>query len=211
MKKINFLVLLAALTAYSISHAAAVLIDFESDGTGPVANGFSSVAAPGVHFTDTLGADLQLTGPQVETDGVSLVVWGDDPSTLQIDFDFPQSSISMDFGNDDACCSAAGDLAHLSLWMDAVFVDEVTVVLNRDDLMNQTIQYSGSDFNRAVFAYTDPGLNPLNLIEVVDNIAIASGGLIADDPTPVPMMTNWGIALLVALFGLVGLRRRSFI
>lgn len=214
MKKNGFLVLLVAITSWNISHAAALLIDFETDTIGAVPNGFSSVTAPGAHFTDTLGADLQLQGPLPETDGVSLLVFGDDPSALQIDFDSPQASISLDFGNDDPAFSAAGDVAHLSLWMDAVFVDEVIVVLNRDDIMNQTIQYSGSNFNRAVFAYTDPGLNPINLIEVVDNIAIASGGLTPDDyaeAVPVPTMTAWGAALLVALFGLIGLRQRMFI
>jgi hypothetical protein len=209
MKKLNFLIVVAAITTWSVSHAAALLIDFGSDGTGAVPNGFSSVSAAGVYFTDTLGEDLYLDDFGGQSDGVGLAVNSDDPSTLQIDFDWPQNSISLDFGNDDPVYTAEGDLAHLSLWMGAAFVDEVTVVMNRDDLMNQTIQYSGSEFDRAVFAYTNPALTPIDLIEIVDNIAIASEG-VTPDLSPVPTMSSWGIALLIALFGLVGLRRRSF-
>ncbi|TGD74739.1 hypothetical protein E4634_05945 [Mangrovimicrobium sediminis] len=199
-------VLFAAISSQAM--AAQVTIDFESDAIGSIANGSSSVDAPDVTFTDTSGSDLFIDDYGVQSDGQALLVDDDDPSALQIDFASPTDFLSIDFGNDDACCSDAGDVALLTLTLGGSPVDQVSVVLNRDDLMNQTISYSGELFDRAVFVYADPGFNPIDLIEIVDNIIYEDAPAAAAGPAePVPALPLWGLAALASLIGWAGSRK----
>ena len=187
--------LLAGVMAFA-GVASADFIDFESDTAGLKPNGFSSVDSGAVTFTDSNGADLQVlsSGGSGETDGQSLVVFGDDAGFLIMDFTSLFNSISLDFGNDDPFFSSAGDTADLRLYNGGSQVGFVSVVMNRDDLMNQTIAYSGAAFDRAEFFYNVTGGG---LIEVVDNIQF--------DQAPIPepaTMTLLGL-------GLAGLAARS--
>lgn len=83
-----------AISLMMTTPAMAGFIDFESDTIGSVANGFTSNSASGVHFTDTSGSDLQVhTHQAIGTQ--NLLVFGDDPSKLQIDFDFNISALDL--------------------------------------------------------------------------------------------------------------------
>ena len=95
--------------------ANATIINFESDSAGSVANGFTSVDASGVHFSDTLGSGLSILTSSPETDGQSLVVFSDDASRLGIDFDSTYDFLSFDFGNDNPGFGDPDGQMHLDL------------------------------------------------------------------------------------------------
>ncbi|WP_292921405.1 PEP-CTERM sorting domain-containing protein [Nitrosomonas sp.] len=114
----------------------------------------------------------------------------------------PTNFIGMDFGNDEPSHTNPGDLALLQVYNDATLVGFSTVVLNRDDLMNQSISFNGASFDSAIFSYTDSFFNPFTgggvastgLIEIVDNISL------------VPEPETY--AMLLAGLGLIGFMAR---
>jgi len=160
---------LAGITGFA--HAGLMTIDFEAEPSGSKPNGYSPAGHPDVSFTDTLGAGLALGNFAAQGDGQSLVVYGDDASKLQIDFGFDISFLSLDFGNDDPRFSSLGDLAWLEIWDNGALIDTASLVMNRNDIMDQTISYTGSGFDQAFFYYGNPAGTPINLTEIVDNIS----------------------------------------
>lgn len=161
---------LSAVALAFASMAQAEVIDFTADTAGNKANGFSSTGHPGVTFTDTLGADLVVGNFGVQSNGNALAAFGDDTSAIQMDFASAVDSLTVSFGNDDACCIAVGGLAMLSLFQGNVLVATATTVVNRNDIMDQTVSYSGLSFDRAVFQYMNNANQAANLIEVIDDI-----------------------------------------
>jgi hypothetical protein len=179
--------LLCALGALTFSASAAAIpidIDFEAEAIGLRANGF---ALSGVSFSDTVGADLAIFQVPEGLGTRSLVVSTDqDGSALEMQFAFDADVFSLSFGNDDPRNTNGGDLAVLTLFAGLDQVGQATVVLNRDDLMNQTISFGSIGgsvlFNRALFAFTNPtlstftggGATNVGATEVVDNIFLNS-------------------------------------
>ena len=156
------------------------VIDFESDTLGAKANGWMSVDSTNVVFDDSVGSGLQLMAI-AEGDGQSLVVFDDfDDSQLDMSFMYRLRSISMDFGNDDPLFSEAGDSAILGVSIGGNPLGGTAVVMNRDDLMNQSIGISDVGcFDTASFKF-DVVPNT-GVIEVVDNINMEfCGGAILD-------------------------------
>jgi hypothetical protein len=195
----------AALVALGGSSAfGGYLIDFESDTTGAKPNGWQSVDSSLVTFTDSVGAELDVNNYGVQGDGQSLVVSDDyDDSALIMDFSILLQSLSLDFGNDDPSWSDPGDEAVLTLFNGATLVDEIRVVMNRDDEMNQTIAFAGQLFNKAVFFYDIKNANRPGLIEIVDNIRFETGAV--PEPTAI---AAWSVLGLIGA-GLIHRRRRS--
>lgn len=147
-------------------------INFESDTTGYKPNGWNSVDSVTASFTDSNGSDLLVLDGGAQTDGQGLAVFDDwDDSYLVINFSQRVRSISMDFGNDDPGFSAEGDVAELKVFNGGSMQGASQVVMNRNDVMDQSIAVSDVGcFDSATFKYNvDPALG---LIEAVDNIQL---------------------------------------
>jgi hypothetical protein len=180
------------------------LITFDLDPVGNKPNGFTSAQSSLVTFTDTVGNDLEVADFTPQSIGNGLEVGTDgDASSLEMNFATLVSSLSLDFGNDDPSFTSPGDLGVLKTYVGATLVGQTSVVLNRNDLSDQTISIAGVPFNRATFAYTNPSGSPTTmgaftgLIEIVDNIRF----------TPVPEPTS--LVLLATAIGISFVGRRS--
>jgi len=172
MKKLIIICVLFICFGLTGSAQANITIDFENDPTGLKPNGWVSADSSLVSFTDSSGADLVVGGYGVESHGNALAVYWDDPGYLVMDFSVIATSLELEFGNDDPTWSNPGDTAILTAFLGATQVGQTAVVMNRDDIMNQSISISGMNFDQATFFYnvsrTPP--NPPGLIEIVDNI-----------------------------------------
>ena len=172
MKKLIIIWVLFICFGLTGSAQASITIDFENDPIGLKPNGWVSADSPLVSFTDSLGADLVVGDYGVSSHGNSLAVYWDDPSYMIMNFSIIATSLELEFGNDDPGWSNPGDMAILSVFLGSTQVGQTAVVMNRDDIMNQSISISGVNFDQATFFYnvsrTPP--NPPGLIEIVDNI-----------------------------------------
>jgi hypothetical protein len=190
--------------------ARAAIIDFEADGYGFHSNGFSPVGHPTVKLTDTSGTILGLQIANFGSQGMgqqSLAVHTDgDGSKLRIDFTVPVKSLSLWFGNDDPAFAISSDRAWLQIWSGGSPVATVSMAMNLDDIMNQSIGYNSmTAFNRADFWYGDANGAPFTgggqlgpgMIEIVDMIEYTPV------PEPASALATAGLLGLAA----VGLRR----
>jgi hypothetical protein len=202
MMKTPLLLASAVLAAALAAPASAQVIDFESTPVGVLAEG---TTIGGITFTSATGSYLYV-GSFAEGDGRSLGVWDDgNGNYLRGAIAGGSNFLSLDFGNDDPGYTTLTDLATLRVFSGATLVDTVTMALNRDDLMNQTISYSGSFFDNFEFAYTNAagapftGGNGFNtgLIEIVDNIRFGAA---------VPEPATW--LMLFLGFGFIGFSMR---
>ena len=178
MKQLKLII--AALFLISPFAANAGVIDFEAD-AGSLGNGDAAVGHPDVEFTDTDGSDLRVDDFVAQSDGQGLGVFGDDASMLQMDFLIDMAFLSVEFGNDDPGFSSPGDRAWLEIFMDSISVGITSVIMNRDDLLNQAISLAGV-FDQAFFWYGDAAGNPINLIEIVDNINYEAANVAVPEP-----------------------------
>ncbi|MHC4536563.1 MAG: hypothetical protein ACYS6K_21645 [Planctomycetota bacterium] len=172
MKKLIIICVLFICFGLAGSAQAIITIDFENDPTGSKPNGWISADSPLVSFTDSLGADLEIGNYGVQSHGNALAVFWDDPGHLIMDFSVMATSLELEFGNDDPAFSNPGDMAILTAFLGATQVGQTSVVMNGDDIMNQSISISGVTFDQATFFFdvsrTPP--DPPGMIEVVDNI-----------------------------------------
>lgn len=179
--------------------ANATVIDFSSETIGAKANGYT---VQGVQFFDTIGANLEVNTFGVQSQGKGLAVRGDDPSQLRVFMGGIFNAFALDFGNDDPSVARAGDLASLQLFLNGVQVGQTTVLLNLNDVLDQTISIVGINFDEALFGYVNANLQGLKLIEVVDNITFSRGNEV---PEP-------GVLALLGLgFASLLINRRRFV
>jgi hypothetical protein len=174
--------------------ANADLIDFTSDPVGPKPNGFVSVDSALVSFSDSSGTDLVLADFGPSSNGNALATGLADPSSLVMTFGvLPATDLELSFGGD-----TAPGVAVLTALSGGVPVGFDAVPMNGDGIMNQTVALSGLVFDQAVFQYTADGVNPLPLVEIVDNINF--------NVVPVPG------AILLGILGLsvAGVKLRRF-
>jgi hypothetical protein len=168
MKKLIAICLACVIVSGLSSPVRADVINFESDSSGDKPNGWQSVDSSVVSFFDSMGEDLEIGDYHSQSHGKALLVLVDDPSYLIMKFSVSINTLSLEFGNDDPGLTNQGDEAILTAYLDNVFVGESRVVMNRDDIMNQTISISGVVFNQATFLCNTT--RTYGLPEIVDNI-----------------------------------------
>jgi len=202
----------AAFVMANPAQAALVTIDFEEDTAGAAAEGFTATDYAGLAFFTDLGAGLEVGNFTPQSDGVGLIARSDANGNFikGVFSDGPHAFLSMDFGNDDAFYTNPGDRAVLTVYLGAAMVGQTFVVMNRNDVLDQTIGFAFGSFDNFTLAYTDAAGNPftggggvaVGLIEVIDNITFD----VAD--TVVPEPATW--AMMILGFGGTGaiLRRR---
>jgi hypothetical protein len=160
-------------SAASAAAPAGYLVTFSADSVGLKPDGWSSSGAPKVTFYDNIGAKLFVGRFGEQAHGQALSVNDDDASALEIRLSAPTNSISLAFGNDDPNIAHKSDRARLKLYRGTTKVGQVSVKLNANDVMDQTIGTSQVGlFNRATFQYVNDKGTPKNLAEIVDNIAV---------------------------------------
>jgi hypothetical protein len=202
----------AAFVMASPAQAAMVTIDFEEDATGATAEGYAAVDYAGLAFFTDLGVGLEVGDFTPQSDGQGLLARNDTNGNFikGVFSDGPHAFLSMDFGNDDPFFTNPGDRAVLTVYLGAALVGQTFVVMNRNDVMDQTIGFNFGPFDNFTLAYTDAAGNPftggggvnVGLIEIIDNITFD----VAD--TVVPEPATW--AMMILGFGGTGaiLRRR---
>jgi hypothetical protein len=153
-------------------------IDFNDDPTGNQPNGFVSNDSSLVSFTDTMGSTVNIADAGEESDGPGLRIFGDDVSRARMDFVTPVNTLTVEFGNDDGSFVGGPIWATIRAFRGNIPEGRVTVQANANDILDQSITFTGL-FTRADFYYSDANGNPINLIEVVDNIRfdVATGPL----------------------------------
>ena len=172
MSRLLGICIVSMLTLFVCTHLAnADMIDFESDTDGLKPNGWASADSALVTFSDSMGEDLRLQDWWHQSHGKGLATYWDDESYLIMDFGvLPATDLQLEFGNDDPVATNPGDLAVLTAFLGGTQVGQTTVVMNRDDIMNQTIGISGVVFDRATFFYDVTRIGWTGMIEIVDNI-----------------------------------------
>ena len=198
MNKLFKICIVSVLTLIvSTQLANADMINFESDPIGGKPNGWFSADSALVSFTDSIGSGLAVGDYGHQSHGRALATNPDDPSYLIMDFVIPATDLQLAFGNDDPGWSNPGDTAVLTAFLGGTQVGQAVVVMNRNDIMDQTIGLSGLVFDQATFFYNVTAWAS-GLIEVVDNIEF--------NVVPVPG------AVLLGLLGLsaAGIKLRKF-
>ena len=191
-------------TGLAMGSARADIITFTLDAPGPRTGDFTSLSSPDVVFQNTGGTGLQiLDATALGVAGNGLATTQQDDSGIRMLFSGPMSAVSVTFGNDDAGYSLDGDKAWLVLFNLGASVATVSVDLNRNSLVDQTISYAGPfTFTQAELYYGAPsGAGNFDL-EVISSLSF----------TRAPVSEPASLALLGAGllgFGLVQQRRRS--
>lgn len=165
----------APLLSFSSASAAVPTgqtVDFTGVAAGAKANDYTTPGNPDVHFYDTIGSNLDVFDYGVQSHGLAIAVNNDDTSALEIRLTNPANQISMSFGNDDASVVNATDQARLVAYRGATQVGQTLKNVNANDLMDQSISFKGKLFNRVTFQYVNAAENPVNLIEIVDDVAV---------------------------------------
>lgn len=190
------LVILALAAALTVNEAArATTIDFTAETTGGKLNGYT-IGIASFFSTDTLTGNLDVENWLGQSHGNGLAVFGGVSSKLQINFSSNINGLSLDFGNDDPCCSQSGNLAILQGFRLGTLIAQATVVMNRNDIMDQTISLAGT-FDQVFFYYGDSSFAPIFLTEIVDDITFSTVAV----PSPI---VGGGLPGLIFASGLLG-------
>lgn len=146
-------------------------IDFERDTPGAKPNGFASLDSSIAHFSNPAAA-LLVGNFDPQSDGIGIASLDPGSGAVVIRFDVPVTRVIVPFGNDDPALTQDGDRARLNAFKGQTLVDSGSVVMNRDDVLNQAVAVTGKSFNRVEFLFVRSGAAVPNLGEVVDNIAM---------------------------------------
>ena len=164
--------LVAAPAPASAASTSNMLITFTGDTTGSKPNGWFSAESSQVFFASE-GSSLTVADYGQQSKGKGLSTSADVAGVLQIQLAAPTIRISVAFGNDDPNFTAPGAKVVMELFRGATPVLTKSVVMNRNDVMDQRItQDAGPVFDRARITYATATGGPLDLIEIVDDIQV---------------------------------------
>jgi hypothetical protein len=204
---IHVLAAVAALVALATpARADTITVTFNSDTLGIKPNGFVSVDSNLVSFSNSDPADPTTPGSQIIIENLNgngtndLAFHGS--KFLLMHFTTPVTSLSLSFGNDEPSDTHPGDSAVLTALLGGSFVGSTSVAFNRNDLLDQTIGFSGGTFDDALFVFAQGASgSPIPfLAEIIDDVTFT--------PTPEPaafQLIAIGAAVVVGAY-----RRRLF-
>jgi hypothetical protein len=185
------------LTLTAVATARAEAITFNNDVPGIKPQPFQSVDSSLVRFsTSSSLSSLQVINFVGLSNGTNaLFVPGASSDVLVIEFSTVVNSLSLDFGAD--LVDDPQTTAILTLFLDGAQVGQTVMLTNHNGLVDQTIFFSGAQFNRATFS-TALASNPgCCFAELVDNITFT--------PVPEPVTI---ISLGLGLAGVLVKRRK---
>ena len=197
-RKLTFITIAAiSLCVLFPMQSSATIITFDNDNPGVYPNPFTSVDSDLVNFSEVgAGAVGQIgVNPNLSTSNVLDSSMGPGaPDAILMEFLIPVSLLSFDMG--DSRPSGYGDVdGWLRVFDGATLIAESRVLLNSNDLFDQSISYSGSPITSALYAKVKTGSSDLGLsAESIDNVLF--------NPVPLPAtMLLFGTGL-VALVGI---------
>ena len=197
---LTVLIVFAALPAL----VKADTITFEDDTTGLKLTGFQSVQSSIVTFRDTSGNRLLLDNLVHQSIGKGLGIISLPSSAFILDFSVDVNFLSLDFGNDDPAGMLPGATAVLEVFHNGTMVGTSEVLVNLNDVMDQTIVFSMANvvFNRAIFRYHQP-VGVAASAEVIDNITFTPASAPVPEPASILLLST-----AVATLAIPRLRRR---
>ena len=202
MRRIRVLAAAVGLFGAQVAQAQ-YSVNFTSDVAGTKSNGFQSASSNKVSFAATGGGSLYLDDFIAQSHGNALAAFGDEGDIgLEMTFTEFMQSLSFGFGNDDPGWISQAGKANLTLYNGITQVGFVSMSPNANDVMDQTMSYSGVAFNRAVFQYI-PDVRPSGLIEIVDDLQFAPATTVPEPSTYVLMAAG------LAGLGVLSRRRKA--
>ena len=199
-RKLSFITIAAiSLCALFPMQSSATIITFDNDNPGVYPNPFTSVDSALVNFSEVGAGAVGLIGvnPNLSTSNVLDSSMGPGaPDAILMEFVTPVSSLSFDIGRSHPSDDLDG---WLRVFDGATLIAESRVLLNSNDLFDQTISYSGAPITSALYAKVMTGSTDLGrFAESIDNVTF--------NPVPLPAaMLLFGTGLVA----LVGIRRKE--
>jgi hypothetical protein len=187
------------------------LITFENDPIGAIPNGYVSTDQSRIAF-NYLSAEIGNFGLASDGNAIKSLYQGPTSSfsnsglvitTRPTPFNNgSMNEISFSFGNDDSNLFEPGDQALMRVLQGGEILGQVSVALNGNGAMDQTILFSGFEFSRVEFAYVDSYFRPIQgMLEVIDNINLKFSSDTGSKGHSVPDSTNTAVLLATSVLG----------
>lgn len=163
--------------------STAAVVTFKSDTPGARSNSVSN-NSPLVSFSDSMGNDLFVEDYSPQSSGKRRGV-----------FPFLLNLFSLIFRKNNPDHSSPDDIAKLDILNNNTLLNTVSVPLNRNDLADQIIAFSGASFNEPAFTYNNSSETSSDgLEEVVDNVTFTPHANSEPVPEPLTILES-GLAL----------------
>lgn len=190
--------------------STAAVVTFKSDTFGARSNTVSN-NSPLVGFSDSMGNDLFVEDYSSQSSSKRRGVFPFFLNLFSLIFgknnpDHSSRDNSLIFRKNNPDQSGPDNIAKLDILNNDTLLNTVSVPLNRNDLADQIIAFSGASFNEPAFTYNNSsGTSSDGLEEVVDNVTFTPHA--NSEPVPEPL-TILGSGLVLG-FGSLMKRQQS--